>query len=71
MRASAGGTGLYELPGLEIERRVGGDTPFGTASGKLVRGHRRGVPLRFLARHGAGHRLPGISAVGSLAPDSR
>lgn len=57
MLAIIGGTGLYELPGLEIESRVGGDTPFGLSSGEVLRGHLHGVPLLFLARHGAGHRL--------------
>lgn len=57
MLAIVGGTGLYELPGLEIEGRVAGDTPFGTPSGEVVRGSLHGVPLLFLARHGAGHRL--------------
>jgi 5'-methylthioadenosine phosphorylase len=57
MLAIIGGTGLYELPGLEIEARVGGDTPFGAPSGEVVRGNLHGVPLLFLARHGAGHRL--------------
>lgn len=57
MLAIIGGTGLYELPGLEIESRVGGDTPFGAPSGEIVHGRLHGVPLLFLARHGAGHRL--------------
>lgn len=57
MLAIVGGTGLYELPGLEIQRRTGGDTPFGTPSGEVVHGLLHGVPLLFLARHGAGHRL--------------
>lgn len=57
MLAIVGGTGLYDLPGLEIERRVGGDTPFGAPSGEVVKGHLHGIPLLFLARHGAGHRL--------------
>ena len=57
MLAIVGGTGLYDLPGLEIERRIGGDTPFGAPSGEVVKGHLHGVALLFLARHGAGHRL--------------
>lgn len=57
MLANVGGTGLYELPEPEIEARVGGDTPFGAPSGEVVRGRLHGVPLLFLAQHGAGHRL--------------
>ena len=57
MLAIVGGTGLYELPGLEIDNRISGDTPFGAPSGEVMRGHLHGVPLLFLARHGAGHRL--------------
>lgn len=57
MLAIIGGTGLYELDGLDIHERLGGDTPFGTPSGDVVRGTLRGKELLFLARHGAGHRL--------------
>jgi 5'-methylthioadenosine phosphorylase len=57
MLAVIGGTGLYELPGLEIEERLSGGTPFGEPSGELLRGRLHGQPLIFLARHGSGHRL--------------
>ncbi len=57
MLAIVGGTGLYDLPGLELEDRIGGPTPFGTPSGEILRGRLHGTPLLFLARHGAGHRL--------------
>jgi 5'-methylthioadenosine phosphorylase len=57
MLAVIGGTGLYELPGLEIEQRLGGGTSFGEASGEVLRGRLHGQPLLFLARHGRGHRL--------------
>jgi 5'-methylthioadenosine phosphorylase len=57
MLAVMGGTGLYDLPGLEIEQRLPGDTPFGAASGEVLRGQLHGQPLLFLARHGSGHRL--------------
>lgn len=57
MLAIVGGTGLYELPGLAVEDRLSGDTPFGTPSGEIVRGTLHGRPLLFLARHGAGHKL--------------
>ncbi len=57
MLAIIGGTGLYDLDGLDIDDRLGGDTPFGTPSGEILRGRLHGQPLLFLARHGAGHRL--------------
>ena len=57
MLAIVGGTGLYDLTGLEVESRIAMDTPFGSPSGEVVRGRLHGVPLLFLPRHGAGHRL--------------
>jgi 5'-methylthioadenosine phosphorylase len=57
MLAIIGGTGLYDLPGLEIQERLSAPTPFGSPSGEILRGRLHGVPLLFLARHGAGHRL--------------
>ena len=57
MLAIIGGTGLYELAGMQIEHRIEGDTPFGAPSGSVVQGHIDGRPVMFLARHGAGHRL--------------
>ncbi|MFZ2990302.1 S-methyl-5'-thioinosine phosphorylase [Ideonella sp.] len=57
MLAIVGGTGLYELAGLQIEQRLAAETPFGAPSAELVLGRWHGVPLIFLARHGAGHRL--------------
>ena len=57
MLAIIGGTGLYDLEGLDIEERLGGETPFGTPSGEILRGRLHGQPVLFLARHGAGHRL--------------
>lgn len=57
MLAIIGGTGLYDLDGLEVQERLAGDTPFGTPSGEILRGRLHGKPLLFLARHGSGHRL--------------
>jgi 5'-methylthioadenosine phosphorylase len=57
MLAIIGGTGLYDLQGLDIDERLAGDTPFGTPSGEILKGHLNGRSLLFLARHGAGHRL--------------
>src|SRR5688572_11907515 len=52
-----GGSGLYELPGLERVERVTLDTPFGAPSDAFVVGHLGGQRLAFLPRHGRGHRL--------------
>ena len=57
MLAIIGGTGLYELPGLEIAERITADTPFGAPSGDILHGRLHDHDLLFLARHGAGHRL--------------
>ena len=57
MLAIIGGTGIYELPGMEVDNRLEGGTPFGEPSGTLVSGRLDGQPLLFLARHGSGHRL--------------
>lgn len=57
MLAIIGGTGLYDLPGMQIEQHLDGDTPFGTPSGTVLRGRIGEQPMLFLARHGAGHRL--------------
>lgn len=57
MLAIVGGTGLYDLPGLKVEERLAGGTPFGAPSGEIQRGTLHGQPVLFLARHGSGHKL--------------
>lgn len=57
MLAIIGGTGLYDLPGLVIDDRITGGTPFGAPSGDILKGRMSGKPVLFLARHGVGHRL--------------
>ncbi len=57
MLAIIGGTGLYDLTGMETLERLDDDTPFGTPSGPVLRGRVGASPVLFLARHGAGHRL--------------
>jgi 5'-methylthioadenosine phosphorylase len=52
-----GGSGLYDLPGLEEVERVALDTPFGAPSDEFVIGRLGGTRLVFLPRHGRGHRL--------------
>ena len=53
-----GGSGLYDIDGLEnkVWRRV--DTPWGEPSDELLEGTLGGVRCVFLPRHGRGHPLP-------------
>jgi len=57
MLAIIGGTGLYDLAGMQIDGESSPDTPFGRASGPVLHGRLHGRELLYLARHGAGHRL--------------
>ena len=57
MLAIIGGTGLYQLDGMQVERHLDEDTPFGRPSGSIVQGRLGGRELLFLARHGSGHKL--------------
>jgi 5'-methylthioadenosine phosphorylase len=52
-----GGSGLYEMAGLEGVASVSVDTPFGSPSDPLITGTLEGVPMVFLPRHGQGHRI--------------
>lgn len=52
-----GGSGLYDLPGLENRETVALETPFGKPSDALITGSLHGVKMAFLPRHGRGHRL--------------
>jgi len=56
--AIIGGTGLDKIDGLEIENREVVHTPYGRPSTPLTHGHLNGIPIVFLARHGAGHTIP-------------
>ena len=51
-----GGSGLYQMEGLERVREFEIKTPFGKASDKLMRGRLGAVEMVFLPRHGRGHR---------------
>ncbi len=53
-----GGSGLYELPGLENKRQAPMQTPWGEPSSDLFYGDIAGLPVVFLPRHGRGHTLP-------------
>jgi 5'-methylthioadenosine phosphorylase len=52
-----GGSGLYDLPGLEGVEEIAVETPFGAPSDRLICGRLGDQRLVFLARHGRGHRL--------------
>src|SRR5258708_6117869 len=52
-----GGSGLYNMPGLENAREVRVKTPFGDPSDALVVGQLEGKRVAFLARHARGHRF--------------
>lgn len=52
-----GGSGLYELEGLEGGRWERVSSPWGEPSDEVYRGHIGSVELVFLPRHGRGHRL--------------
>jgi 5'-methylthioadenosine phosphorylase len=52
-----GGSGIYDLPGLENVREERIKSPWGEPSGKLRIGDIAGLPVVFLPRHDKGHRL--------------
>lgn len=53
-----GGSGLYEMEGLEDIDHVSVTTPYGPPSDEIVRGRLGETTLLFLPRHGRGHRIP-------------
>ena len=58
MLAIIGGTGLTNLPNLEITNKEVVRTPYGDPSGYLTYGRIGAATVVFLARHGYGHTLP-------------
>jgi 5'-methylthioinosine phosphorylase len=56
--AIIGGTGLTQLEGLDIQRSVEMDTPYGAPSAPVLVGQYAGREVLFLARHGHPHRYP-------------
>jgi 5'-methylthioadenosine phosphorylase len=52
-----GGSGLYQIEGLERPEELVVDTPFGRPSDSLVSGYVHGRQIYFLPRHARGHRL--------------
>ncbi len=55
--AVIGGSGLYDMPGLEDPQRIELETPFGKPSAPILVGRLEGQPVAFLARHGIGHHI--------------
>src|ERR1700688_529748 len=52
-----GGSGIYDLPGLETMREEVIASPWGVASAPLRIGAIAGLPVVFLSRHDKGHRI--------------
>jgi 5'-methylthioadenosine phosphorylase len=52
-----GGSGIYDLPGLEKVRQRAIKSPWGEPSAPLRVGEIAGTPVVFLSRHDKGHRL--------------
>ena len=50
-----GGSGLYQIDGLEGARWCAVETPWGVPSDEILTGHLDGVAMAFLPRHGRGH----------------
>ena len=55
--AVIGGSGLYNMSGLQVIEEFDPHTPFGKPSAPIVIGSFRGRRVAFLARHGLGHHL--------------
>src|SRR5215212_5210819 len=52
-----GGSGVYDLPGLQNMREEHVESPWGERSGPFRIGDMSGLPVVFLPRHDKGHRL--------------
>ncbi len=52
-----GGSGLYNLDGLQNLREIPTETPFGEPSAPIIEGFLEGTRLLFIPRHGHGHRF--------------
>jgi 5'-methylthioadenosine phosphorylase len=50
-----GGSGLYEIDGLEGAGWIAVETPWGAPSDAILTGTLAGMPMAFLPRHGRGH----------------
>ena len=61
-----GGSGIYDIEGLEDAQWIPVASPFGAPSDELLVGFLNGQKMVFLPRHGRGHRIP-PSELNSLA----
>ncbi|MBV7396654.1 S-methyl-5'-thioadenosine phosphorylase [Mameliella sediminis] len=55
MIAVIGGSGIYDIDGLQEARWQAVDSPWGTPSDEILTGTLDGIPMAFLPRHGRGH----------------
>ena len=53
-----GGSGLYQIDALEDAQWIRINSPFGEASDEVLCGRIGDIQVRFLPRHGRGHRIP-------------
>ena len=53
-----GGSGLYDIPALENVHWEDVQTPWGKPSDRILFAELDGLPVRFLPRHGRGHKVP-------------
>lgn len=51
-----GGSGIYQMSGVEVVKEHSITTPFGEPSDKIIEGRLEGRTVYFLPRHGKGHR---------------
>lgn len=58
MLAIIGGSGVYDIEGLENTRWVKVASSFGEPSDEVLTGELNGQSIAFLPRHGRGHKLP-------------
>lgn len=56
--AVIGGSGVYDMDGLDGAEWVAVDTPWGPPSDEFLTGRLGGVKMIFLPRHGRGHKIP-------------
>ena len=52
-----GGSGLYQMDGVEQQHELSVETPFGAPSDAIIAGRMNGREVYFLPRHGRGHRI--------------
>jgi 5'-methylthioadenosine phosphorylase len=52
-----GGSGIYDIDGLEDVRELDVETPYGSPSATIISGRLNDTRLLFLPRHGRGHRI--------------